>query len=159
MEKRRLIIYTCTIFFILIALVVFVLNKRRLTIDMSTPFPTYSKVADLSNGVAIYNTGQDISGKMIPIGGGPSWIIREGGGCSVCHGENGKGQKEVRDLKISPPNIKIVITRGRGLSDEDFEQLLKWGVTNDGRMLCWEMPRFAIPSSDLRDLKEYIEGL
>ena len=160
MEKRRLIIYAFTMLFILTSLIVFVTYKRSRTIDMSTPYSYDSNVSDLSNGTAIYNTGQDITGKMIPIGGGPSWIIREGGGCSVCHGENGKGKKKVRELKISPPNIKDVITKGRGLSDEDFEKLLKWGVvTNDGRTLSWEMPRFAIPKNDLRDLKEYIEGL
>jgi mono/diheme cytochrome c family protein len=160
MEKRRLIIYTFTMLFILMSLIVFVAHKRRRTMDVSTPYTSDRNASDLSNGAAIYNTGEDINGKMIPIGGGPSWIILDGGGCSVCHGENGKGKKEVRDLKISPPNIKKVIDKGNGLSDEDFEKLLKWGVVaNDGRTLSWEMPRFAILSSDLRDLRKYIEGL
>lgn len=142
--------------FILSVLVVFVVNKRRPTVDTGTPLPVVEKDIDLTNGAAIYNTGKDIFGKMIPIGGGPSWIILEGGGCSSCHGEDGMGKREVRDLKLSPPNIKKAITKGRGMSDEEMESLLKWGVTEDGRTLSWEMPRFAIPLRDLKDLKGYI---
>lgn len=159
MEKRRLVIYTFTMLFILSVLVVFVVSKKRPTVESRTPLPIVERDVDLANGAAIFNTGKDITGKMIPIGGGPSWIILEGGGCSACHGEDGGGKKEVRDLKLSPPNIRRAITKGRGMSDEELESLLKWGVTGDGRTLSWEMPRFAIPVDDLRDLKEYIKGL
>jgi hypothetical protein len=158
-EKRRLVIYTFTMLFILSVLVVFVINKRRPSVEPGAPLPVIEKDVDLANGAAIFTTGKDISGRMIPIGGGPSWIILEGGGCSACHGDDGRGKKEVRDLKLSPPNIVKAVTKGRGMSDEELESLLKWGVTGDGRTLSWEMPRFAIPLSDMKDLKEYIKGL
>ncbi|MBN1571898.1 MAG: cytochrome c [Deltaproteobacteria bacterium] len=159
MEKRRLLIYTFTMLLILSVLVVFVVSKRRPTVDKNTPLPAIKKEIDLANGAAIYNTGKDIGGKMIPISGGPSWFILEGGGCGVCHGANGKGKKEMKDLKLSPPDIKKSITGLRGMSEGELENLLKWGITEDGGTLSWEMPRFSIPIGDLKDLMGYIDTL
>ena len=144
---------------ILSILVVFVVDKRRPTVGENTPLPAVKVEIDLANGASIYNTGKDIGGMMIPISGGPSWFIREGGGCGVCHGANGKGGKDVRDLKLSPPDIKKAITGMRGMSEGELENLLKWGITKDGKTLSWEMPRFSIPISDLKDLRGYIENL
>jgi mono/diheme cytochrome c family protein len=144
---------------VLSVLVVFVVNKRQPTVDRNTPLPAIRMEIDLSNGAAIYNTGKNIGGKMIPISGGPSWFLLEGGGCGVCHGANGKGKKEVRDLKKSPPDIKKAVSGIRGMSVEELESLLKWGMTEDGGTLSWEMPRFSIPTGDLKDLKGYIDSL
>ena len=144
---------------ILSVLVVFVVDKRRPEVNENTPLPAIKMEIDLANGAAIYNTGKDIGGKMIPISGGPSWFIIEGGGCGVCHGANGKGKKEVRDLKLSPPDIKKAISGMRGMSEGDLENLLKWGITEEGGTLSWEMPRFSIPIGDLKDLRGYIDNL
>jgi mono/diheme cytochrome c family protein len=161
MESRKLMIYLTVILAVLIGMLIFLYFQVRQFSPGNEEGEGGKKVAaDLANGGSIYLEGKDLQGRMIPISGGPAWLLKDGGGCVACHGEKGEGGKPIRGLKIVPPNIrKAVARRIGGMSEENFGKLIKWGELRHGKSLSHEMPRFDLTDNEVRDLLAFIRKL
>lgn len=161
MESQRLVIYLIALVVILMCMLVFLFVQVRQMGPEGEEERTGKRTeADLALGGAIFLIGKDLSGRMIPISGGPAWLLKEGGGCVVCHGDNGEGGKPIPDLKIVPPSIKAALTKGiGGMSEEDFAKLIKWGERPNGKSLSYEMPRFDLSADEVGDLFAFIKRL
>jgi hypothetical protein len=157
MESRRLVIYLIVLLVILVGMLVYLfVQMHRLGPEgrggVNEP--------NLAEGGEIFLMGKSLSGRMIPISGGPPWFLTEGGGCSACHGDNGEGGKSVHDLKTVPPNIRKEVKKGiGGMSEEEFGNLVRWGERPNGKSLSHEMPRFDLSDDEVRNLLAFIKRL
>ncbi len=162
MESRRLVIYLAALLVILVGMLVYIFIQTRHIDEAAKGNVTESpeKKPDLADGGSIYEKGIDLEGRMIPISGGPDWLLKKGGGCAACHGEGGRGGKPLEGLTIVPPNIRKAVNRGiGGMSVDEFTALLKWGELPNGKELSPQMPRFDVPDNEAIDLLEYIKQL
>jgi mono/diheme cytochrome c family protein len=162
MQSRRLIIYILVLLGILVGMLVYLFIHSRDTEKAlrESSGENLEKKPDLANGASIYQKGADLQGRMIPLSGGPEWLLTKGGGCAACHGEDGRGGKPVEGLTIVPPNVSKAVNRGiGGMSKEEFANLLKWGELPNGKALSHEMPRFDVPDDEVSDLLDYIRQL
>lgn len=160
MDSRRLIIYLTALLVILLGMLVFILvqtSRIGSAARGGAPEPT---PPDLVNGGSIYEKGENLAGRMIPVSGGPVWYQAKGGGCVVCHGPDGRGGKPVEGLTIVPPNVSRPV-KGvvGGMSIKKFTGLVKWGERPGGKELSYEMPRYDVPEQEMIDLMEYIKQL
>jgi hypothetical protein len=155
-------IYLVALLVILVGMLVYIFIQSR-HIDKAvreSGSENREKKPDLANGGLIYEKGTDLQGRMIPISGGPDWLLTKGGGCAACHGENGRGGEPVKGLTIVPPNIRRAVDKGiGGMSVDEFATLIKWGELPNGKELSHEMPRFDVPDDEAIDLLEYIKQL
>jgi mono/diheme cytochrome c family protein len=161
MESRRLIVYLVVLLIILIGMLAYLsIQMCGINREARKALETRGGEPDLVNGGSIYEKGMDLAGKMIPISGGPSWYVTDGGGCAVCHGQDGRGGKPVKGLTAVPPNIRRAV-KGPIVeaSVEKFTGLVKWGERPGGKALSKEMPRFDVPRQEMVDLMEYIKQL
>jgi len=134
------------------------IQQRRASEAVMVTDETYNYESNPINGLNIYTYGKTLDGSMIPFQGGPMWLIHEEHGCTACHGENGRGEKAVEDVDVSPSNI-AELTRDSGLSSyEEFSDIVRMGVGSDGRILSMDMPRYSMPDNYLLDLYEYVQG-
>jgi len=160
MENRRLITMLLMLLAMLIVMLSFTSIQQKKAskkaVEISETYTTYDP--DPMSGLNIYTYGNDLDGKMIPFQGGPLWLIHEEHGCAACHGENGRGKKDVEGVDMSPPNIAKLIKGGGPISYEEFADIVKSGAGADGRSLSMDMPRYSMPDNYLRDLYEYIQG-
>lgn len=161
MESRRLMLYLAMLLVILIGMLVYlVVQMRGINREAQESLNPRGGEPDLANGGAIYERGTDLTGRMIPVSGGPGWYATEGGGCAVCHGHDGRGGEKVRGLTITPPNIRGSVGGPIvEMSVEKFTGLVKWGERPGGKALSNEMPRFDVPERDMTDLMAYIRQL
>ena len=162
MESRRLMIYLVVLVIILVGMLVYIFIQSRQIDKAAREIGTegLERKPDLANGGSIYEKGIDLKGKMVPISGGPDWLITKGGGCAACHGQDGRGGKPVEGLTIVPPNIVKAVKKGiGGMSAGEFGALIKWGELPSGKELSHEMPRFDVPDNEAIDLLEYIKKL
>jgi mono/diheme cytochrome c family protein len=162
MESRRLMIYVVALLVILLVMVVYIfIQTRSMNEAVRVGDPGLADTSpDPVNGGAIYETGADLAGRMIPISGGPAGFVMEGAGCVKCHGEDGRGGKPIEGLTVTVPNIKRAV-KGTitGMSREDFTRVLKWGERPNGTEISREMPRYDVPQAQIDDLMEYIKQL
>jgi mono/diheme cytochrome c family protein len=161
MESRRLMIYLMALLVILLGMLVYLfVQVHQLKPGGEKGVTETGTEADLAEGGAIFLMGKDLKGRMIPISGGPRWFLTEGGGCAVCHGDNGEGGKAVRDLKTVPPSVKEAIKKGiGGMSEEEFGNLVRWGELPNGKPRSYEMPRFDLSDEEVRSLLAFIKRL
>ena len=164
MESRRLVFYLVVLLVILTGMLAYlVFQMRAISREAQESLDPRGGGPDFANGGAIYEKGTDLSGRMIPVSGGPDWYATEGGGCAVCHGHDGRGGRggeKVRGLAVTPPDIRRSVDGPvMDMSVETFTGLVKWGERPGGRALSNEMPRFDVPERDMADLMAYIRRL
>lgn len=158
MNLKRIAIYLF-IYLTVIALVVAIMVVRGKRMMIHSDGTGDKNGVDVINGASIYLSGNDIEGNMIPIQGGPSWYFMEGRGCIVCHGDNARGGKPIRDIDIVPPDINELLEEKGYMTPASFKRQIKWGITPDGKELSWSMPRFDLTERQIKDIMEYIKGL
>lgn len=119
-----------------------------------------------SNGETIYFTGVNDRGQQIPFTGGPHWLYTYGGGCALCHGDDGRGGVSLMMLTEIPPDIRyhhlIEEEHGEGkehppYTDETIKQAITEGVEPDGEPMDLTMPRWQMSERDLDDLLEFLK--
>lgn len=85
-------------------------------------------------GEQIYFTGMGSKG-CIPFKRGPMWFRMHGGGCSTCHGEDGRGGYPIhRDLNFAP-DITYTELLLEDFDDESIKRAILEGLHEDSSQL------------------------
>lgn len=116
------------------------------------------------NGESIYIEGMTLGGKIIPTDGGPHWLSMHGGGCSSCHGADGRGGFTPMMCTKSTPVITLEAllsgTHDHGgkkekhtpYTLETIRRALESSVNPDGKPFVPCMPRWYLTDNEFRDL-------
>jgi mono/diheme cytochrome c family protein len=124
-----------------------------------------------SNGEAIYLHGVTADGERVPFNQGPPWLVNRGGGCAVCHGEDGAGGDLQMMMSLEVPNVQY-----DHLTEEEHDEhgeeeghppyteatvrrAITEGVNPAGEPLDHMMPRWRLEDDDLNDLIAYLKEL
>ncbi|MBN1883804.1 MAG: c-type cytochrome [Deltaproteobacteria bacterium] len=156
--RRQIAMLLMLLSMLIVMLLWSAVQERRAKETVRVTDETYNYKADPINGLNIYTYGKDVDGKMIPFQGGPMWLIYEEHGCASCHGENGKGKKDVEDVDIPPPNIVRLVKNGGPVSYEKFSDIVRIGIKPNSTDMSMDMPRYSMPDNYLRDLYDYVRG-
>jgi len=125
-----------------------------------------------SNGERIFFTGINDTGERIRFSSGPAWLWMHGGGCSSCHGNDGKGGFPVMmGTQISPNITYKALIEGEHehdveeeeeheiYTDESIKRAITQGLEPSGELLDLTMPRWQMSDKDLNDLIDYLKTL
>lgn len=124
-----------------------------------------------SNGEMIYFTGVNARGERIPFSSGPRWLHMHGGGCTDCHGPNGRGGVPVMMGTAIPSDIRYhhlveeeehehgTSEDHPAYSDELIKRAITEGLDPAGHPLDLVMPRWQLSDQDLDDLIAYLKTL
>lgn len=118
-------------------------------------------------GRSIYLTGADLSGRPIPRSGGLGMM--GSGGCSICHGDDGRGGTVGMMMgRYDVPDIRwSVLSEPMQMDGETepaydaptFARAVRDGIGSDGDHLESIMPRWQLTGSEVSGLIAYLQTL
>jgi mono/diheme cytochrome c family protein len=111
-----------------------------------------------SNGEQIFFTGTS-SRDAITATGGPFWFQMHGGGCTSCHGPDGRGGQVTMMGSFVAPNITYQELKKEGFNDRLIKRAITQGKDEKGGNLSANMPRWHMSNRDARDLIGYLKTL
>jgi cytochrome c oxidase subunit II len=129
--------------------------------------------SSVSRGEAIFQSGTDANGRLIPRssnggGGMMSGGGMMGGGCATCHGADGHGRTtstftspNITYGNLTDPRGMLMPdgTRGPTYTDAGIMKAVTQGLDPEGSRLAAPMPQWQLTISEWTDLLAYLKTL
>jgi hypothetical protein len=130
----------------------------------------------ISRGEAIFQSGTDANGALIPrsssggsmMGGGMMGSGMMGAGCATCHDANGHGRStptftspNITYGNLTDPQGMLMPdgTRGPAYTDASIKTAVTQGLDPEGSQLEAPMPQWQLTGSEWSDLLAYLKTL
>lgn len=114
---------------------------------------------ETSLGERIYLSGEGRQGR-VGYSQGPSWFALGHFGCASCHAADGNGRL-VQAGKVAGrvPPITAQALVARGYDATALRRAIQEGISVEGRMLGYYMPRWQLDAAEMRALIMHLEQL